>query len=190
MHKSSNQIYANVLYLDHDKELYIGAGDGLYLVSKDSVIPKYIDTAVSVVGITTSNSGKFYIGSFNRIIILDQFKKESEICENLATKEVGVLEVKNDRYLWFYAFPEKQYLYDLQQHKYLEPGKISKIPIYSMLKDNEDNIWLGSVGMGAFCFSTEFAQTYTKEDGLYDNYLLNLSYSKNKNLWITTYSGH
>ncbi len=187
--KSSTQIYANVLYLDHDKELYVGAGDGLYMVSKDSVIPKYIDTTVSVAGITTSNSGKFYIGSFNRIIILNKFKKESEICENLAAKEVGVLEVKNDRYLWFYAFPEKQYLYDLYLHKYLEPGKISKIPIYSMLKDNEDNIWLGSVGMGAFCFSTEFAQTYTKEDGLYDNYLLNLSYSKNKNLWITTYSG-
>jgi len=187
--KSSTQIYANVLYLDHDKALYVGAGDGLYMVTENSVVPKYIDTTVSVAGITTSNSGKFYIGSFNKILILDQFKKESEIIENLDAKEVGVLEVKDDHYLWFYAFPEKQYLYDLHQHKYIEPGKISKIPIYSMYKDNEDNIWLGSVGMGAFCFSTEYAQTYTKEDGLYDNYLLNLSYSKNKNLWITTYSG-
>ncbi len=187
--KTSPNIYANVLYLDRNKELYIGAGDGLYEVAKDSVVAKYIDTTVSIAGISISKSGKFYLGSFNRIIVLNHFKKESEITENLDGKEVGNLNVKDDHYLWFYAFPEKQYLYDLHKKKYIEPGKISKIPIYSMYKDNEENIWLGSVGMGAFCFSTEFAQTYTKEDGLYDNYLLNLSYSKNKNLWITTYSG-
>lgn len=187
--KTNDRIYTNVLYLNRDKELYVGAGDGLYLIGKDSIVPKYIDTNVSIAGITTSNSGKIYLGSFGKIVVLNNFEKELEISEHLEGKEIGMLEVKDDHYLWFYAFPEKQYLYDLKEQKNINPGKISKIPIYSMLKDNEDNIWLGSVGMGAFCFSTEFAQTYTKEDGLYDNYLLNLSYSQNKTLWITTYSG-
>ncbi|MDD2411673.1 MAG: histidine kinase [Bacteroidales bacterium] len=181
--------YITSLYLDRNKDLYVGASDGLYLVSRDSVIPKYIDTNLTVIGITTSNSGKFYLGSFDKIVVLNNFEKEMEINEHLAAREIGILEVKDDHYLWFYAFPEKMFVYDLHQRKYIDPGKISEVPIYSMLKDNEDNIWLGSVGMGAFCFSTEFAQTYTKEDGLYDNYLLNLSYSENKNLWITTYSG-
>lgn len=153
-----------------------------------------------VSSIAEGEAGKIYIATEgDGITVLDSLNnKVAELKKGLNTKYIKSLLFFNSTYLIIGTFSKGIQVYNLQTKK-MEPSflpkelvkKIEKTSVYSLEKENDNTLWIGTFGEGVF--KVDIAQkTYatTKTNALLiSNRIRDLKIDSQKRVWIATQKG-
>jgi ligand-binding sensor domain-containing protein len=68
-------------------------------------------------------------------------------------------------------------------------NSLEKFHVFSLLEDRKGNIWIGTIGGGAYRYDGSKYTYYTTTDGLIDNIIGCIAEDKDGNIWFGTEDG-
>ncbi len=94
-------------------------------------------------------------------------------------------------YIWFTVGNVGIQQFDPAASHVIKTVPLSENEALSIAGDNMGNIWVGTNGDGLYCYQpgTQNLKNYRVEDGLSSNFIYNIFWSSNNELWIATAEG-
>lgn len=181
--------------------LYLGATNGLYILKKkDNVYDiEQVIKNINIYSLYESKNNDIWIGT--RMQGLYRIKdNDKKIFKETEVDELQIREFVEDDHgnIWFGTFSGLQ-MYDSQTKRfsrlfsYVSTEKLNNFSIFSLYKDTQKLIWIGSYGAGVSFFNPNKNdllhldyQLYSKKNNLYLSYIRDIIIDKNKNLWMGT----
>jgi ligand-binding sensor domain-containing protein len=83
-------------------------------------------------------------------------------------------------------------LYYFENERFHPIAKSSGVPeksFWTILADNQGNIWMGTLGDGLYRFNGKRTEHFLLDDGLSNKIVYSLHQSRDGNIWIGTYGG-
>ncbi len=208
----SNKVLS--IFHDDDNALYVGTGDGIHILNKQSKrfsTPAFADEELqqsSVNCITRDTKGRLWLGTDKGVFRIDKNREQYKLFSynkndkySLSNNNVhcihqdsqGNIVVGTNQGMNLYNDNNEsftRYYYDYDGSK-----DLTKSEIYDIKEDRSGNIWFGTFGGGlikwdmkkekAFVYKTNPMQ----KGGLSNDHILSLFVDKSGLLWIGTYGG-
>lgn len=189
-----NSLKIKYLYLDSNKNLWIGASQGIYILNTytDEVIDiSYVlsNNNVSDIYIETiyeDKEGNFWLGTFLEGYLININIKDKNVKVykyEINSKAVRTI-AEDDKYLWIGT---SDGLCRLEKKTdeiltYTEDDGLCNNNIYGILIDNKNNLWMSTNnGLCKFNPNKEIFTNFYLEDGIQSNEFNGASYLKNSN---------
>jgi ligand-binding sensor domain-containing protein/serine phosphatase RsbU (regulator of sigma subunit) len=136
------------------------------------------------------NNGDVLIGTQSGLNIVSKdlnVRTADEIQAQANVSFSGIIKSGVDEF-YFATFAEGIFAYDFTTKKrkgYFNSGNgLTNNPVLALLKDREDNIWIGTNGSGLYKFFSNKFIYYTKLNGLNENYINAVSEDVYGNIWL------
>jgi ligand-binding sensor domain-containing protein len=169
----TNKLNRAFCFYKNGDELLVGRNDGLYniLNGKQTLLPVLKNRLVS--SITKNTEGQLFIGSSDKIFVLDEnYKILSEIIPKYKSKattfllggEKSIDKIVCDKFnkIWFTSYPDEN-LFLQQNGVTYNVFEILGIPpklINCLFKDANDNIWVGTYNDGLYFIQNSFFNAF------------------------------
>lgn len=168
--KQENLAYC--LFKTKAGRVLLGRSDGLYDVTDGKQQKLSAAGNMPVYSITQDHTDKLYLGSAGKILVVDkgsitqviepEYKSKSTtfLPDGLARSINKIVVDRFDR-IWFTSYPEENlYLYvNNTVYDVFEALGISPSLIKCLMKDNEENIWVGTNNDGLYFIQNDFFQS-------------------------------
>lgn len=160
-----------------------------YLTSKNG-LPQN-----TIYSITQDNDGYIWIGTDEGVIRFDgiKFQHYNKLnTENIKNNSITSLFIAHDGTLWMGTFGGGITLYHHKTKTFTSYTTQNGLPndfIWTITEDNENNIWIGTVGHGLIRFKNNTFQTFSTSQGLSNNIVNAVFKDHNNTLWIGTENG-
>lgn len=190
------------IFQDSDGNLWLGAyANGLAMLDKKTSTCTYIPRLrhEKIMNITEGKHRTLFIATLGNGLYtynldtraLNQHRVAlGESATELSNNWINVLLCDRDGLLWIGGYQGIS-CYNPQQNSFSKIGSIASGSVgYSLLEDEEGNIWAGmSSGLYRINKKTQEIQGYTMQDGLPNNIIGAICTDPQGNIWVSTYSG-
>jgi ligand-binding sensor domain-containing protein/serine phosphatase RsbU (regulator of sigma subunit) len=136
------------------------------------------------------NNGDMLIGTQTGLNVISKDLKIREANEIPAQRNISfssIIKTGGDEF-YFSTFAEGTFSFNFtnKQRKgyYNSTNGLTNNSVLALLKDREENIWIGTNGAGVYKFFSNKFIYYTKLNGLAENYINAVSEDKNGNIWL------
>jgi len=189
----------NKLLLATNEGLLLGTIKGEKLVIKQHIEELVGQKIQSITSQTGSNS--YWIGAEEQGLFLYEEGKELQAFPELAGVAANNIQVilseKDKPIVWLgtnggglsKVIFSKDYKKIISVKKFNEEDGLDNLFVRSIIKDRENNIWIGSYGDGLFQFRGEVFSIYVKRNGLLSNRVHTLLQDSQGIYWIGTEEG-
>lgn len=156
------------MFKTNSGKILIGRTDGLYEINDGKQTKLEVLNNQTIHSISQAQSGKIYVGTSEKIIVINKGIIEKEILPVYETKSTtfqmgGERPIKNivcDDFgrVWFTSYPNEN-LYLLENNKVYDIFNLLDIPsslINCVFKDNQQNIWIGTYNDGVYLIHNSF----------------------------------
>ncbi|WP_258227954.1 two-component regulator propeller domain-containing protein [Aestuariibaculum sp. M13] len=204
-----DQFYSNFLASNLNDEIFITSQDELYKYEPDNnsfqkqALDFNIQDNIRITALKTLNTDKVYIGTKNNGAFV--YDLNEQLTKTILSKAENPLFVRdflnvNDQELWI-ASESGIFVYQVNTGKYINlkknygnPYALSDNAIYTMLKDKEEGIWVGSYFGGVNYYPkpyTPFKRYFPRvgENSISGNAVREIEKDDYGNLWIGTEDG-
>lgn len=190
------------LYIDIEKQLWIGSRDGLshYNKEKDNfdnyLFPVSNGTIFQINAISDFDENNLLLGTDNGLTL---FNKEGKTFEKFQSPENAQTHIqslyKQDDNI-FIGTNSGLYIYQISG-RYLSLANeiFNNSRIQAILPKSATEIWIGTEGDGLYLFNTQlktysnYKHSISSSGSISSNYVRSLAYDENGNLWIGTFQG-
>lgn len=180
------------IYSDEEGVIWIGTKKGVNYVRDGGIYtldaPELIDASIS--HITGDNNKGLWIATFGKGVFHVKGLEIKQITsqDGLKTDWIKQTIVEEDK-VWFTSkFGVHEFKKGKLEETYTLQNGLPFEDIKCLLFDDENNLWLGSNGQGAFKFSGKAFVNYMTKDGLSDDIILSIQEDQDGRLWLGTYS--
>jgi len=177
---------------------YAADRNGMLYVFQDNDFSNAIDSAVNtqqqliILKIYEDHKHNIWLLSNIGLFLKNGSKIESYIPKNKLQKITAPLlsiSEDNNGQLWLGCVSGAFRIKDSTVHYFNQQNGLSNNIIYSIIKDREGNIWLGSDGQGIFRYSGGPFISIDETFGLVDKQVTGISGDDKGNIYFATYSG-
>lgn len=189
-----------------DGKVYVGARSGLYIYTLKTAAVQHLLPGVEIYRLFISSDKELWIGSRMQGLYRMKNGQMTQVpCtpgNTLGTCDLQIREFTEDTSgnIWFGTFSGLQ-KYDHQTHTYsvvkipAYAGGLTHPSVFSLYKDKQGTIWIGSYYGGVNFFNSEGSEYVHydyqagKNNGLYYSYIGDMAEDKDGHLWISTDGG-
>lgn len=192
------------LYVDDNNSLWIGTRTGLYRLSgQEREIPVCVIPNSSIHSLYRDSKKRMWVATFRQ----GMYKIENGVCsdfpfegeQSLSNNDVRCFVEDNERNLWIGTFDGLNKIDTLGNVSYYKrdilPGSLQHSSIFSLYKDGQGTVWVGTFYGGVHYFNPEndIFKHYSEHIGRTDclNYFFvgKMAEDKRGDLWICTEGG-
>lgn len=185
-----NNVYS--ICQDDKKNLWIGTKKGLSCYNGKTFTNYYSSQGLPdevIHSVIQDNTGKIWIGTNKGAAFFfnDTFKPLAEK-EGLTDAAVNSIFSENEKSIWFGT---DEGLFKSDGTQCFAIGTKEKVPakIMSITQDKFSNLWIGTLGDGAYKFNGNEFTHYTTQEGLSNNKVTSVLCDKSGMLWLGTNGG-
>jgi ligand-binding sensor domain-containing protein/serine phosphatase RsbU (regulator of sigma subunit) len=143
----------------------------------------------SVFNLSEGSDGTLWIGSEGSGLL----SYKNGIFKRIGLEHIFItaLYAETPRRLWVSGRNAGVYQFDPQKNIFqlIEYPALNKVSVYCVRKSTEGELWFGTDGKGLVRMKDNQFKTYTTQDGLPTNSIIELFFDRNKKLWVATTEG-
>jgi len=175
-------------------DFFIPFRNNIYAVIDNKVvlcqtIGEYPD--IQILDVVENPKGSIWIATTsNRLInIQNEITEEFRLEKGIEINYLDDLFIDAEKRLWIANSYGAAVLTNNEFYKITANEGLPKSQVHQIFQDTEGNFWLGTETEGLIKISRSLISNYSKSDGLDNNQILSLNYSKNESLLIGTNGG-
>tara|TARA_R110002049_G_scaffold302258_1_gene494976 strand:- start:34117 stop:38082 length:3966 start_codon:yes stop_codon:yes gene_type:complete len=204
-----DQFYSNYLTSSVNNEIFVASQDELYKYESDNnsfqrqVIDFHVNDEIMITALKTFDSDKLYIGTKDNGAFVYDLEKQLNI--NILSNAENPLFIRDflkidEHELWI-ASESGIFVYQVKDGKYINlkknygnPYALSDNAIYTLVKDKEEGVWVGTYFGGVNYYAkpyTPFKRYFPRvgENSISGNAVREIEKDDYGNLWIGTEDG-
>lgn len=188
----------NTVFFDHNKNLWVGDGNGLSLLSQKSGSYSFLlydksrgFRANSITSINEDKEGKLWIGTYGDGLYVYDGKNFNRIDYNLELYKQSVLDIYFDNHnnVWLSTLSHGVAEYNIETKSFTwltENEGLSNNHVRCAIQDRWGNYWFGTSGGGVCNYFGKQFTTYDKSSGLAGNFIYSVFRDSKNRLWVGT----